>query len=242
MPTSFCTLFASSRPLFMSLVATWIPAMRFCMLGPSQCNKVFYAIVIVNAIDVVNVFVRLQRSAMSRFPYDTMFKDITFTVCSWITRHEKQHMTSLIDSTAFPFVALLSGLESSRSVPSQVRRWVALKMASAAICVVGDWRWQATTAFTDTGRNFFRARVIRLIGLRDALVSSCSFGSMSRQVRYRVSNPITHLWICVSGEFVDRLPASTFANTVRRFAGLGSVLTEVHLFSTSSPIIALIKC
>lgn len=156
-PTSVSTLTAylggaarlcHNATAYASLIFTVLLAV-FLM---SQRHKVLRTVIILNAVYMVNVFVRLKRSSVSLLPDGSVFKDVAL-ICARIVGTVQQDVASIIDPPSLPFRAVFSSWLVRVSGESWF--WIPSKPPLVPIGVFTNVGFPSASALARTARDFF---------------------------------------------------------------------------------------
>lgn len=72
------------------------------MLSIRQRYEIFRAVIVRNAVNVVNMLARFKAAPVGLLPYKAMLRDVTFRVSARVVGQVKQYIAAIINATAFP--------------------------------------------------------------------------------------------------------------------------------------------
>ena len=243
MPSRFSAFLPCLGELIMVLWTAVISLERFCamlttMLRVSQCYKIFWEVIIPNAVNMMSMFVRSQWSAKCLLQYPTVLKNVTVSIGIRVVRFIDVNVSAFVLPTpTLPFVTIGTRLKATWRMAPQIWRRMTFKMASTMVGVVGNLSWKTTPTFADARRDFIRVWLIGKVGALNSLIAAFGFLSMTDDIGHGIPLPISSIWHGVTSRFVDRLAATTLTDSIRGFIRFGGMLVSNH-GSPPTPIIA----
>lgn len=130
------------------------------MVSTSQCYQILWSVVIANAVDVVNVHVRVKWLSVCLFPHQTMFQHIAATrtglVRARMFRGVHQHIARIYHLTTLEQMVIWPG--SLARVTAQERDRMPLEVPHRTNGSRCQWGRLAATTLAQPGRNLIRCR------------------------------------------------------------------------------------
>ena len=123
--------------------------MKLSMCLTGQGYKVLWPVVILNAIDVMDVLKRCRRPAICSLPVKAVLKNVSVAVGLWVRRHPNQDVASTIDNASalpIPMIRATFWDWFCRVVTTEVAEMIALEYTDLCARVVGYWRGLSATA------------------------------------------------------------------------------------------------
>lgn len=133
-------------------------AMLLSVFHICEHNKILDSVIVFNSVDMMNVFVRLQDSAVRLFPNIAMLAHVSFDIGVGMLWHMQNNIAvNRARTSAFP-ASMIFTTSAVGSMARQKWNWVALKITPRPQVEFGDGSSLAASALTKTIWDFFRAR------------------------------------------------------------------------------------
>jgi hypothetical protein len=137
-----------------TIAVAWLLYGMETMMGDfGQNDQILDPIVVLDAVDVVDVFVLPQRATEHSLADEAVFKNIAIGVAIQVIGRVGVHVAALVSPTAtFPFVALRAALRQPRIVTRNHSKMVAGQDSTVATVSRCDWRDLSTSALAQARR------------------------------------------------------------------------------------------